>query len=243
MQVRADPEEDLVQFSVTDNGIGIAPEDLQQLFQPFVQVDSSLNRQFEGTGLGLALVQKLTDLHGGSVQVESEVGVGSRFTINLPWGRELVAAQETLKAGGELPVPRDAGEVESPLSESGVNGLVLLAEDNVANILTIGEYLESHGFQLVVAHDGLEAIEKAKETNPNVILMDVQMPALDGLEATRRLRKDPRFVTTPIIALTALAMSGDRERCLAAGADEHMSKPVSLKRLVKTIENLSRKKK
>jgi CheY-like chemotaxis protein len=91
----------------------------------------------------------------------------------------------------------------------------------------------------VKAHDGVEAIEKAQETNPQIILMDIQMPALDGLEAIRRLRADPRFISTPIIALTALAMPGDRERCLDAGASEYMSKPVSLKRLVKSINRLT----
>ena len=112
----------------------------------------------------------------------------------------------------------------------------------MANILTIGDYLESHGFQIVVAHNGLEAIEKAEESNPDIILMDIQMPAMDGLEATRRLRENSRFVTTPIIALTALAMPGDRERCLKAGANEYMSKPVGLQRLLRTINELHRQK-
>jgi CheY-like chemotaxis protein len=108
----------------------------------------------------------------------------------------------------------------------------------MANTLTIGEYLESHGHKIVYAHDGLEAIKKAEETSPHIILMDMQMPVMDGLEATRRLRADPRFASTPIIALTALAMPGDRERCLKAGADVYMSKPVSLKNLLHAIEDL-----
>ena len=109
----------------------------------------------------------------------------------------------------------------------------------MANILTIGDYLKSQGYQIVVAHDGLEAIEKAETSNPQVILMDIQMPVMDGLEAIRRLRANPRFETTPVIALTALAMRGDRERCLEAGADEYMSKPVGLKALANTIDKLS----
>jgi CheY-like chemotaxis protein len=116
--------------------------------------------------------------------------------------------------------------------------LVLLAEDNMANILTIGEYLKSHGYQFVEAHDGLEAIEKAEANDPDIILMDIQMPVPDGLEAIRRLRMTPRFLTTPIIAITALTMPGDRERCLDAGANEYMTKPVRLKLLRQTIENL-----
>lgn len=242
LQVRANEEDDLIQFSVIDSGVGITPEDLERLFQPFEQVDNSLNRNQEGTGLGLALVEKLTDLHGGSVQVESEVGKGSRFTINLPWRRESVVQPEVSAAGGELPAP---DQVEKSGAQSGQileHGRILLAEDNMANILTIGEYLESHGYPVTVAHDGVEALEKAEEINPGIILMDIQMPVMNGLEAIRRLRENPRFVSTPIIALTALAMPGDRERCLKAGASEYMSKPVGLRKLLHTInETLGRK--
>jgi CheY-like chemotaxis protein len=116
--------------------------------------------------------------------------------------------------------------------------LVLLAEDNMASILMVGEYLKSHGYRFVEAHDGLEAIEKAEATDPSIILMDIQMPVLDGLEAIRWLRTNPHFASTPIISLTALAMPGDRERCLEAGANEYMTKPVRLKHLKQTIENL-----
>jgi Response regulators consisting of a CheY-like receiver domain and a winged-helix DNA-binding domain len=119
-----------------------------------------------------------------------------------------------------------------------LHGVILLAEDKAANIMTIGDYLENYGFEVVVAHDGLEAIEKAEAIKPDLILMDIQMPVLDGLEAMAHLRRDPAFKSTPIIALTALAMPGDRERCLEAGANEYMSKPVSLKMLRQTIEGL-----
>ncbi|MEW6084132.1 MAG: PAS domain S-box protein [Chloroflexota bacterium] len=233
LQIRSDAERDLIQFSVSDTGIGIAAEDMKKLFQPFSQVDSSLTREYEGSGLGLALVQKLTDLHGGSVEVDSEPGIGSRFTVNIPWRRELVAQDEAIVMGRPPPV----SEANS-ISRSMMGGRILLAEDNMANVLTVGEYLESHGFEVVTASDGLQAIELTEETNPELILMDIQMPALDGLEAIRRLRKNPRFASTPIIALTALAMPGDRERCLEAGADEYLSKPVSLKLLVETMNRL-----
>ncbi len=178
-------------------------------------------------------MQKLTDLHGGSVEAESKPGIGSRFTVNIPWRRDLVAQQEAIEMGSPLPV------VEAKaISQSAQRGRILLAEDNMANVLTIGEYLESHGFDVVTATDGLQAIERTEATEPELILMDIQMPALDGLEAIRRLRKDPRSASTPIIALTTLAMPGDRERCLEAGADEYLSKPVSLKILVETIHQL-----
>jgi CheY-like chemotaxis protein len=116
-------------------------------------------------------------------------------------------------------------------------GLILLVEDDLANVMTIGDYLEDKNFQVVVAHDGLEALALASEINPNIILMDIQMPVMDGLEATRRLRADPRFQFVPIVALSAHAMLGDRECCLQAGASEYLSKPVSLKQLVMVIEN------
>jgi signal transduction histidine kinase/CheY-like chemotaxis protein len=240
LQVRADPEQDLVQFSVIDTGIGINKEDMAQLFQPFIQVDSRLNRQFDGTGLGLYLVQKLADLHGGSVEVESEVGRGSRFTINLPWGKTTIAQQAAVEAGGEIPTNETTDESTSPEAEPTENKIVLLAEDNTANILTISEYLKDHGYEVLIAHDGFEVINMAEQASPHIILMDIQMPAMDGLEAIRRLRANPRFAQMPIIALTALAMPGDRERCLEAGANEYMSKPVNLKMLVKTIDDLLR---
>jgi PAS domain S-box-containing protein len=237
LRVNVDPEHDLIQFAVIDNGIGIASEDLQRLFQPFVQVDSSLSRQYEGTGLGLALVQKLTDLHGGSVQVESEVGKGSRFTINLPYKQNEIAMLQSVHSGLALSVSEQAKKIAVSLKVAEPRGTILLAEDNLSSILTVSEYLESHEHKVVVAHDGLEAIEKAEEINPDIILMDVQMPAVNGLEAIARLRENPRFASTLIIALTALAMPGDKERCLLAGANQYMSKPVSLKSLKGIIES------
>lgn len=238
LQVKADLEMDLIQFAVIDTGIGIAPEHLHQLFQPFVQVDSGLNRQQEGTGLGLVLVQRLADLHGGSVQVESEVGKGSRFTINLSCRQAEIAKLEfpPLQTPPAVREQTDNSEVSAQALEP--RGVILLAEDNAANILTTGDYLETHGYQVIVAHDGVEVIQKAEAIQPDLILMDVQMPVMDGLEAIRQLRTDSRFAFTPIVALTALAMPGDRERCLEAGANEYMSKPASLKILLNTIKDL-----
>jgi PAS domain S-box-containing protein len=196
LQVEADLEQDLIQFSVIDNGIGIAPEDLQRLFQPFVQVDSGLNRQQEGTGLGLALVQKLTDLHGGSVEVESEVGKGSRFTINLASNQGEIAKIESLQSPPVRPVSEQTDKTDILSEAAEPRGVIILADDNMAIILTIGEYLESHGYEVIVAHDGVEAIEKAEANNPDIILMDIQMPVMDGLKAIRQLRANPRFVDT-----------------------------------------------
>jgi CheY-like chemotaxis protein len=116
--------------------------------------------------------------------------------------------------------------------------VLLLAEDNITNIEVMGDYLKFKGYTIVIASNGMEALVKAEECNPRLILMDIQMAVMDGLEATRRLRADPRFSSTPIIALTALAMTGDRERCLQAGADDYLSKPVILKELLEKIETL-----
>ena len=238
LQVNADLEQDLIKFSVIDNGIGISDHDLRRLFQPFVQVDSGLSRPHEGTGLGLALVQKLTDLHGGSVQVASEVGKGSRFMVSLPCLQDEAAKLEKLESGQALPGAEPTDYAEVSIETSAHRGVILLADDNMPSILTIGEYLESHGYEIAVAHDGATAVEKAEAVHPDLILMDIQMPVMNGLEAIARLRGNARFADTPIIALTALAMPGDRERSLLAGANEYMSKPVSLKLLAKTINEL-----
>jgi len=231
LQVQANAEQGMAELSVIDTGIGIAPEDLPRLFAPFVQVDSSLTRQFEGTGLGLALVKELTELHGGAVRVTSTVGQGSTFTVSIPW-----------LPNPTVPETQDDDETAQPLLEAPSQPqslqTILLAEDKDLNAAAIGEFLESQGYRIIYAVSGYEAIEKARQYTPDLILMDVQMPELDGLEATRRLRADPRFATVPIIALTALAMTGDRERCLAAGATNYVSKPISLRELADLIQDI-----
>lgn len=116
--------------------------------------------------------------------------------------------------------------------------IVLLADDNIDSCEMLSEYLQALGYQIMLAYNGKEAIQRVEEQPPNVILMDIQMPVMDGLEAIRHLKADPRFVNIPIIALTALAMRGDRERCLEAGADEYLSKPVNLKMMVNLIDSL-----
>lgn len=226
LSVRVDMEMEQVHFSVLDNGTGITPENLQRLFTPFTQVDGRLNRQYEGTGLGLALVLRLAEIHGGSVHVESEFGVGSKFTVSLPWQPQQNKQIEQIQP-------------ETPTDPSAIqHGLLLLAEDNETNIEAIADYLKFQGYTLVIASNGMEALAKAEEHAPQLILMDIQMPVMDGLEAIRRLRADSRFASTPIIALTALAMTGDRDRCLQAGANEYMSKPVSPKKLAMKIAEL-----
>ncbi|MCL4294632.1 MAG: response regulator [Anaerolineae bacterium] len=221
-----------IQFRVRDSGVGIAAEDMQRLFKPFVQLDSKLSRHHEGTGLGLSLVSRLTELHGGSVRVESQVGQGSQFTISLPClGEGSPVEAVAHQPSGSPPAGLEKGSGQK-------RPLILLAEDNEANIETLRPYLGAKGYRLKVARNGSQAVQMAQEERPAVILMDIQMPVLDGLEAIRQLRANGHFAGVPIIALTALAMPGDRERCLAAGANEYLSKPVSLKDLVELIEQM-----
>ncbi|MBI5964404.1 MAG: PAS domain S-box protein [Chloroflexi bacterium] len=231
LTVRDQAKEGLMRFSISDTGIGITPENLQRLFKPFVQVDSSLSRQNEGTGLGLTLVKKLVEMHGGSVDVESEVGAGSQFSFTLPW----IQATEDNDTGGSPGAEREKSDPKITAESSGY-GRILLADDNESNAMIIQDYFENSGYKVFVAYDGGEVLSKAEEVSPDIILMDVQMPHVNGFEATRRLRSDPRFATVPIIALTAFAMPGDRERCLAAGMNEYLSKPVKLKELKQMIE-------
>lgn len=374
LEVKGDTEEQKVCFTVWDKGIGIPPEKHSLLFRPFTQLDSSLSRQYGGTGLGLALVSRLTEMHGGSVSLESAEGEGSRFTVSLPWNPHLHQAEEescdemlTEDSMDEPPSSirkilvvedsqGDAEQIARYLRELGVNPviqkegrnavekaleikpdmiildimlpdidgwevlkslksdprtqsipvsmasvidersagremgadeyivkpvsreqlkkvlgsvlkareteaaamaaapaqrqgegiaepggpLVLLADDNENTISILSEYLYVHGFKVIVARNGREACDRARESHPDMVLMDIQMPGVDGLEAIGILRRDSdRAVSAvPIIALTALAMVGDRERCIQAGADEYMSKPVSLRKLVKTIEHM-----
>jgi PAS domain S-box-containing protein len=222
----------LIIFQVLDTGIGIAAEDLQRLFQPFIQVSSSLNRQYEGTGLGLALVKQIVELHGGQVIAESVVGECSRFTVALPYEMELssTAIIPELVASSSSPIKVNVDNEVAPL--------ILLAEDNEANIQTFKSYLTAINYRIAIARNGEEAVARAKDQSPDIIVMDIQMPKMDGLEAISLIRVDAQTATIPIIALTALAMEGDRERCLKAGANEYLTKPVKLKQLADKIRLL-----
>jgi len=351
-EVKADNE--IIDFIVSDTGIGIRPENLDKLFQSFVQIDSKLSRGYEGTGLGLALVKNLVELHNGSVSVESGAGKGSVFTVSIPLmleeqtkevqqhniagfenakkvliveDNEVEAEQISRylkeigidsiilykgegvleKASSYLPdiIMLDIGlpdinglellksimddeEINSipvvmctvhekqkkafalgasdyiikpinreriklifktesgPSIESSTSqSLILLAEDNEASIETISDYLEVKQYRVIVARNGEEAVEKASEIKPDIILMDIQMPVMDGLTAIKKIRakEDKHLKEVPIIAITALVMPGDEEKCLNAGANEYMKKPLSLKSLVISIQQLLDQKK
>jgi CheY-like chemotaxis protein/anti-sigma regulatory factor (Ser/Thr protein kinase) len=362
LEVTTDNTHELISFTVWDTGMGIAPEHLQRLFKPFMQIESGLNRQHGGTGLGLSLVLRQVEMHGGSVAVTSDVGQGSRFTVTLPrvttipeacsqpgfspadapeadsvlrWALiiedSLTAADQFSRYLSEMGVqsvisthgldavnqavditpdiiildilltdvsgwmvlkalkanPRTqhipvviisvvdepkqaellgaAASLVKPISRAQLQAVItmffpshsvapssavalaepalpehmfhiLLADDNETAIGMLSEYLHRHGYQVTVARNGVEAIERTSEEAPDLILMDIQMPRIDGLEAIHHIRATPGVADTPIIALTALAMPGDEERCLKAGATAYLSKPVRLKELLRTIK-------
>ncbi|HQV63490.1 MAG TPA: response regulator, partial [Anaerolineales bacterium] len=226
LEVCGHPQENEVTFTVWDKGVGIAQEDIQYLFKPFVQLDSGLTREYQGTGLGLALVAQMMRLHGGRVELESEVGEGSRFTITLPW---LPEQQNTKsKSTSELSRPSRPEEKHT--------GKVLLVEDTEVISSLMNEYLHYKGYQVFIARNGMEGFLLAKEETPDLILMDIMMPVMDGLEATKLIREVDSLKHTPIVALTALAMPGDRERCIAAGMTDYLSKPIRIQELADMIQ-------
>lgn len=225
LEVRAHQDARRVEFLVWDTGIGMDEAERVRVFNPFEQVDSSLSRSNNGTGLGLALVRKLVELHKGAIAVDSAKGEGSTFSVRLPWRptQESTADGEGVTCEGvSTPGHTVANRTEGAHT-------VLLADDNEANVETLKLYLHNHGYNLVVASDGEEAVEKAQSTSPDLILMDIQMPNVDGLEAIRRIRTIPSLRDVPIFAVTALAMQNDYIRCKDAGATEYFSKPLVLK--------------
>jgi PAS domain S-box-containing protein len=240
LNVLADAEKEAIQFQVWDTGIGISTDNMGQLFKPFVQLDSSLARAHDGTGLGLSLVYRLTEIHGGSVALESQPNLGSCFTVTLPQKPQVSFTCLLEKAKSD----RQRYEALSNSKQQyfpGKEPLILLVEDNKTNIETVAEYLPIWGFRLTIAHNGNEALIKAREEKPDLILMDVQIPEMDGLTAVRQLRQEACSKDVPIIALTALAMRGDREQCLDAGVNEYISKPIQLRQLVMLINQLLNK--
>jgi PAS domain S-box-containing protein len=211
----------LVRFEVEDHGIGIAPADLAQLFTPFHQADPSTTRRHGGTGLGLVISKQLAELMGGTVGVTSAPGQGSTFWFTARLG--IVPALQA--AAG----PQPAG----PGALAGLS--VLLVEDNAFNQMVARELLEDAGARVEVAGDGADALARLAACPVDCVLMDVQMPVMDGIDATRHIRADPRFADLKVIAMTANAGIEDQARCFAAGMDEFLTKPVAPDTLVATI--------
>jgi signal transduction histidine kinase/CheY-like chemotaxis protein/integral membrane sensor domain MASE1 len=235
--VDGDTAEPRLEFDVTDSGIGMTAEQIARLFRPFTQADNSTTRKFGGTGLGLTICKRLSDLLGGDISVRSEPGIGSTFRLRIATGS--LAGVDMIREFDESPGARESG-----LPKKGevprLSCRILLAEDSPDNQVLISVLLRKAGATVTVAENGQAACElalKAREDGQpfDVILMDMQMPILDGYGATARLRA--AAYDGPIIALTAHAMSSERQKCLAAGCNEYDTKPVNLQRLIKTIKN------
>jgi PAS domain S-box-containing protein len=216
-----------LQFAVSDTGIGIDAATQARLFQPFIQADVSTTRRFGGTGLGLAICRRLAEAMGGSIDLVSEVGRGSTFTVRLPFERLADS------------VPAATGTVTATSAEPGgahFAGRVLVAEDNPVSQLMAAEMLKRLGCRADVVGNGEEAVRALQRLPYDLVLMDCEMPVLNGLEATRAIRAQEAAATrVPVIAMTASALKGDREKCLAAGMDDFLPKPVRLEDLRKKL--------
>ncbi|MER3477292.1 MAG: hypothetical protein C4287_13320 [Leptolyngbya sp. ERB_1_2] len=225
--------EDFIEFTVWDTGTGISPEQQQLLFRPYAQLNNAAPG--EGTGLGLALTQKLAELHGGWIRLESEPEHGSRFTIALPC----------------VPIPLDPAPIESYLSPPHSltspsnptrSNHLLLVEDNAPNARLIITYLCKLGYEVTLAKNSKELWQSLKQSIPAAILMDIHLPDVSGLILTQQLRSRKRYRSIPVIVQTAMAMKGDREKCFAAGATDYVSKPIDLIALAQTVAKYCQKR-
>lgn len=227
------PGQATIAYEVIDTGVGIPADKLAAIFEEFTQVDGSISRKYGGTGLGLAITQRLVALHGGRLTVQSELGVGSCFRVELP-GVECAPHHQ---AGSPV---HDTGAAAPSLG--GIPKLrVLLAEDNLVNQKVVTAVLRKRGYLVDVAANGREALTRLEGRPYDLVLMDVQMPELDGIEAARAIRSNDRWRNLPIVAMTAHAMTGDRERCLEAGMNDYLSKPVAPAHLIETVEAYGRR--
>ncbi|MGC2422913.1 MAG: PAS domain S-box protein [Nitrospirota bacterium] len=227
--LKASSGDDELTITVWDTGIGIPENKKHLIFQPFQLIDSSLTRRHEGTGLGLVLTRKLVELHHGRITFESMEGKGTSFTIVLPLSDEINERTEN----DHTTVP------ESICPDNMISGTkIMIVEDNSLNMLLAADYLKARGAVAFEALDGITALEKADAETPDLILMDIQMPEMDGFEVLKRLKMNPRTVGIPAIAMTALATKADQEKCLRYGFDDYISKPVNLSEMIDKIHSI-----
>ena len=216
----------LALFEVRDTGIGMSREEVARIFRPFTQTDTSITRRYGGTGLGLVICKELVEMMGGKISVSSEPGRGSIFCFELPFKLPDAAIPPAVWPDGETaPAVQLAGR------------RVLVVEDNEINQEVATAILAEAGLVVGIAANGADAVREAAANRYDLILMDVQMPLMDGLEATRRIRALPGVpADLPIIAMTAHAMRGDWEKSLAAGMNDHLTKPIDPRRLFAVLE-------
>ncbi len=233
----SDDEDVSLIIEIIDTGMGIPDEKLETIFEPFSQADSSITRNFGGTGLGLTISRNLMEAMGGSLCVSSTVGVGSTFALTLPVGKASEIEYREEYQSESIRASRTIKVKESV--QNRLDGHILLVDDGQTNRQLIGLILRRAGAQVTTANDGQEGFDLAIETKFDLILMDMQMPIMDGYTASARLRK--QGITTPIIALTASAMTRDRERCLNAGCSDYLTKPVDTEELIERVESWMKK--
>jgi CheY-like chemotaxis protein len=217
-----------LKVDVADTGIGIKKKDYDKLFKSFTQIDSSTSKSFPGTGLGLTIVKRYAELLGGNVYFTSEFGKGSTFSIEIPF-------YLSIKIQPDTQVESEHSSVSKILSDKKIR--ILLAEDDGINQLYLKSFLTSHGCIVDGAFDGSQALDKYNNKTYDIILMDGQMPRMDGFEATRLIREQEKELKThiPIIAITGYAISGDKEKFISTGMDDYITKPVDEKQLIEKI--------
>jgi CheY-like chemotaxis protein len=233
-----------LRFTVTDTGIGVARDQLDAIFSNFTQADSSTTRKYGGTGLGLAIAQRLVGLMDGRIWLESEVGKGSKFSFTARCGVAPRMVRAALKAGngnsGDAMQQRFAAETANIPAASGPLMRILIAEDSPDNRLVVGAYLRREPYQVEFAENGKQAVAMFKSQRYAMVLMDIQMPELDGLAATRLIRQwetERAIPPTPIIALTASVLEEDVRNALAAGCNVHLAKPLKKQTLLEVIHH------
>lgn len=243
-------KEQMLAFSVNDTGIGIEKENQESIFDAFKQADGTTSRKYGGTGLGLSICRELAHLLGGFIEVSSEIGKGSTFTLFLPYQKMNNNIVNISTAGTEAATSLEANYLmhsnEQVLQEESMikhgksilkNKKILIVDDDIRNVYALTIAFENHDMEILVAENGREALEVLKEHhNTDLILMDIMMPEMDGFEAIQHIRKMSIFETTPIIALTAKAMKHSREECLEAGATDYISKPINLDQLFSLMQ-------
>jgi CheY-like chemotaxis protein/nitrogen-specific signal transduction histidine kinase len=224
------PGVEKIYIRVRDTGIGIPPDKVNTIFDKFTQADISINRRFGGTGLGLAITRALVQAMNGEINVESTLGEGATFTVCLP----LTVAKPEDVAKTDL-------SLKAVIETTQQIGHILLVEDDPTNVMVARSFLERFGYQIDLADTGAKALEALKLNAYDIVLMDVQMPGMDGLETTCQIReyeKQTGSARVPIVGMTAHALSGDRDRCLSAGMDDYISKPFEPDDLRKKLKDV-----